>query len=128
MLGRTEYSAETAWEAPNMLLCRARHELLDQRPRWGGGKLAEPESQMLADWLIRDLGAAETTRAPVVETALGNPLSTEQLVAMLADGQWDRDEPPLPGTIQALLAARLELAGPAEQVPPEYAAAPSARF
>jgi DNA-binding SARP family transcriptional activator/tetratricopeptide (TPR) repeat protein len=138
MLDLIEYIAENACEAPILLLCLARHELLDHRPRWGGGKLnaasvtLEPltgaESEILADWLIRDLGAAETTRAPVVETARGNPLFTEQLVAMLADGQWDRDEPPLPGTIEALLAARLDLLGPAEQVTLEYAAALGDRF
>ena len=106
MLDLIEYIAENACEAPILLLCLARHELLDQRPQWGGGKLnaasvtleplTGPESQILTDWLIRDLGAAETTRARVVETARGNPLFTEQLVAMLADGQWDTGEPPLP--------------------------------
>ena len=138
MLDLIEYIAETAREAPILLLCLARHELLDHRPRWGGGKLnsasvtleplTEPESQVLADWLIRDLGAAQPARAPVVETARGNPLFTEQLVAMLADGPWDTGEPPLPGTIEALLAARLDLLGPAEQVTLEYAAALGDRF
>jgi class 3 adenylate cyclase len=138
MLDLVEYIAENVCEAPILLLCLARHELLDHRPRWGGGKLnaasvtleplTAPESQALAGWLIRDLGAAETARAPVVETARGNPLFTEQLVAMLADGQWDTGEPPLPGTIEALLAARLDLLGPAEQVTLEYAAALGDRF
>jgi DNA-binding SARP family transcriptional activator/tetratricopeptide (TPR) repeat protein len=133
MLDLIEYIADNAREAPILLLCLARHELLDQRPRWGGGKLnaasvtleplAGAESRALADWLIRDLGAAQAARAPVVETARGNPLFTEQLVAMLADGQWDRDEPPLPDTIEALLAARLDLLGPAERITLEYAAA-----
>ena len=127
MLDLIEYIAETACDAPILLLCLARHELLDQRPRWGGGKLnaasvtLEPltgeESSMLADWLIRDLGAAETTRERVIETARGNPLFTEQLVAMLADGQWDTGEPPLPGTIEALLAAGLDLLGRAGGLP-----------
>jgi DNA-binding SARP family transcriptional activator len=138
MLDLIEYVAENACEAPILLLCLARHELLDHRPQWGGGKLnaasvtlkplTEPESQTLADWLIRDLGAAETTRARVVETARGNPLFIEQLAAMLADGRWDRDEPPLPGTIEALLAARLDLLGPAERLTLEYAAALGGRF
>jgi DNA-binding SARP family transcriptional activator/class 3 adenylate cyclase/tetratricopeptide (TPR) repeat protein len=138
MLDLIEYIAENACEAPILLLCLARHELLDQRPQWGGGKLnaasvtleplTGPESQTLVDWLIADLGAAETTRARVVETARGNPLFTEQLVAMLADGRWDTGEPPLPGTIEALLAARLDLLGPAERVTLEYAAALGDRF
>jgi DNA-binding SARP family transcriptional activator/tetratricopeptide (TPR) repeat protein len=138
MLDLIEYIADNAREAPILLLCLARHELLDQRPQWGGGKLnaasvtLEPltgaEAQALADWLIRDLGAARTARAPVVETAGGNPLFTEQLVAMLADGQWDTADPPLPGTIEALLAARLDLLGPAERVTLEFAAALGDRF
>jgi DNA-binding SARP family transcriptional activator/tetratricopeptide (TPR) repeat protein len=139
MLDLIEYIAENTREAPILLLCLARHELLDQRPQWGGGKpnaasvtlqpLTEAESQALADWLIQDLGAAETTRVQVVvETARGNPLFTEQLVAMLADGQLDKGEPPLPDTIEALLAARLDLLGPAERVTLEYAAALGDRF
>jgi len=138
MLDLIEHIAENPREAPILLLCLARHELLDQRPQWGGGKLnaasvtLEPltgaESHALADWLIRDLGVAETTRAPVVETARGNPLFTEQLVAMLAEGQWDKDEPPLPGSIEALLAARLDLLGPAQRLTLEYAAALGDRF
>jgi class 3 adenylate cyclase/tetratricopeptide (TPR) repeat protein len=138
MLDLIEHIAENAHEAPILLLCLARHELLDHRPHWGGGKLnaasvtLEPlngaESQALADWLIRDLGAAEASRAPVIETARGNPLFTEQLVAMLADGHWEKDEPPLPDTIEALLAARLDLLGPAERLTLEYAAALGDRF
>jgi tetratricopeptide (TPR) repeat protein len=138
MLDLIEYIAENACEAPILLLCLARHELLDQRPQWGGGKLnatavaleplTGPESEVLAGWLIRDLGAADAARAQVVEAAQGNPLFVEQLVAMLADGQWDTDELPLPGTVEALLAARLDLLGPAERVVLEYASALGDRF
>jgi tetratricopeptide (TPR) repeat protein len=138
MLDLIEYVAENAREAPILLLCLARRELLDQRPPWGGGKLnattvtldplTGPESRMLADWLIRDLGAADATRARVVETAQGNPLFVEQLVAMLADGQQDGDELPLPGSVEALLAARLDLLGPAERVTLACASALGDRF
>lgn len=138
MLDLIEYIAENAREAPILLLCLARHELLDQRPQWGGGKLnattvtleplTEPESGMLAGWLIRDLGAAEATRARVVQAAEGNPLFVEQLVAMLADGQWDGGELQLPGSVEALLAARLDLLGPAERVTLECASALGDRF
>jgi DNA-binding SARP family transcriptional activator/tetratricopeptide (TPR) repeat protein len=138
MLDLIEYVAENAREAPILLLCLARQELLDQRPTWGGGKLnattvtleplTEPESGLLADWLIRDLGAAEGTRARVVQAAQGNPLFVEQLVAMLADSPWEGDEPQLPGSIEALLAARLDLLGPAERVTLECASALGDRF
>jgi DNA-binding SARP family transcriptional activator len=138
MLDLIESIAENAREAPIFLLCLARHELLDQRPSWGGGKLnattitleplTEPESGMLADWLIHDLGAADATRARVVQAAQGNPLFVEQLVAMLADGQGDGDELRLPGSVEALLAARLDLLGPAERLTLECASALGDRF
>jgi len=67
MLDLIEHIAENTREAPILLLCLARHELLDHRPHWGGGKpnatsvTLEPlngaQSQALADWLIRDTGA-----------------------------------------------------------------------
>jgi len=138
MLDLIEYIAENAREAPLFLLCLARRDLLDQRPRWGGGKpnattvtlepLTEPESGMLADWLIHDLGAATATPALVVRAAQGNPLFVEQLVAMLADGRSARDELQLPGSVEALLAARLDLLGPAERVTVEYASVLGDRF
>jgi DNA-binding SARP family transcriptional activator/tetratricopeptide (TPR) repeat protein len=138
MLDLIEYVAENAREAPIFLLCLARRELLDQRPLWGGGKpnvttvtlepLTEPESGMLADWLIRDLGASVATRAQVVQAAQGNPLFVEQLVAMLADGQRDGDGSQLPGSVEALLAARMDLLGPAERVTLEYASVLGDRF
>jgi tetratricopeptide (TPR) repeat protein len=47
---------------------------------------------------------------------------------MLAEGQWDTGEPPLPATIEALLAARLDLLGPGERVTLAYASALGDRF
>src|SRR6266545_5106309 len=69
-------------EAPMLLLCLARPELLDQRPDGAAG---------------------------------GNPLFLEQLVASLGEQRRDEGRPPLPPTIQALLAARLERLGPGER-------------
>jgi class 3 adenylate cyclase len=138
MLDLIEFVAEDAHDSPILLLCLARHELLDQRPQWGGGKLnatsialeplLETESEQLANWLIRDLGAAGASSAAVVEAAQGNPLFVEQLVAMLADGGWEPEDVPLPSTVEALLAARLERLGPGERLVLEHGSVLGDRF
>src|SRR5262249_45652500 len=56
------------------------------------------------------------------------PLFAEQLVAMLADGDRHGDEPPLPVAVEAVIAARFELLGPAERTALEYASALGERF
>jgi hypothetical protein len=71
-------------DAPLLILCTARPELLDQRPGWGGGKrnattislspLASDETaQLLASLLDRPLLPAET-QAELLMRAGGNPL------------------------------------------------------
>ena len=124
MLDLIEYVAEPVGEAPLFLLCLARTELLDHRPNWGGengremvtlSPLKQSESELLATWLIRDHGAAAATHE-VVEAAQGNPLFLEQLVALLADGGSTAGERQLPATVEAILAARLELLGPASRL------------
>src|SRR5439155_20134807 len=39
LLDLIEHVADWSRDAPILLLCLARHELLDQRPAWAGGKL-----------------------------------------------------------------------------------------
>src|SRR4029077_12427611 len=104
--------------------------LVERRPGWGTGKgrtviieltpLTRRESELLAVWLIRDRGAAGATDE-VVAAAQGNPLFVEQLIGMLADGVWRAGERQLPVTVEALLAARLELLGPAARLVLEHA-------
>jgi predicted ATPase/class 3 adenylate cyclase len=128
-LDLVEHVADLARDAPIVLLCMARPELLDVRPGWGGGKLNA------ASVLLEPLGPDETgellanllSRATVPHEALarlgqaceGNPLFAEELLSMLIDeGLLQRDRGgwtlsvagglPVPPTIHALLAARLE--------------------
>src|SRR5207244_1168144 len=54
-------------------------------------------------------------RDRVSETAQGNPLYTEQLVAMLAEPDADADLSRLPPTIDALITARLDRLDAAER-------------
>jgi class 3 adenylate cyclase/tetratricopeptide (TPR) repeat protein len=103
--------------APILLLCLARPELLDARPRWGGASLTlapltEPEARSLLDSLAAEWPVDEAAHEHVVRAAEGNPLFLEQMVAMLADGNATGDVPP---TVQALLAARLDTLEPVER-------------
>ncbi|MGH2429180.1 MAG: AAA family ATPase [Candidatus Limnocylindria bacterium] len=128
LLDFIEFLARWA-EAPTMILCLARHELLERRPAWGGGlpnatsivlePLGASESEQLIDALLGgSLPAA--LRRRVVDVTEGNPLFAEELVRLFvdrgvvrhADGRWEQAQPveavEIPQSIQALLAARLD--------------------
>jgi class 3 adenylate cyclase/tetratricopeptide (TPR) repeat protein len=120
-LDLVEHVADLSRDAPILLLCMARPELLDARPVWGGGKLnatnvlLEPlrpdETAQLLGALGGDL--PDGLRGRILEAAGGNPLFVEEMVAVAAEGDGDVAVPP---TIQALLAARLDQLDPAERV------------
>jgi class 3 adenylate cyclase/tetratricopeptide (TPR) repeat protein len=110
LLDLVEHVATWTRDAPLFLLCLSRPELIDERPAWSGESITlEPLSGDEADQLIESLlgGAelADATRARIREVAEGNPLFVEQLLAMLAEGG---DPTHVPGTVQALIAARLD--------------------
>jgi class 3 adenylate cyclase/tetratricopeptide (TPR) repeat protein len=129
-LDLVEHLAEWSREAPLLLLCLARPELLDARPAWGGGKLnatslfLEPLSEDETERLIDNLPVrlADETRARIGTAADGNPLFVEQMLAMLTDEIEVGVELEIPPTIQALLAARLDRLPPAERATLERAA------
>jgi class 3 adenylate cyclase/tetratricopeptide (TPR) repeat protein len=115
-----EHVADFSRDAPILLLCMARPDLLDKRTAWGGGKLnasnvlLEPLPADDADELLTALapgGLDAGLRARILEAADGNPLFVEEMVAMVGERKADRDggaEIDVPPTIQALLAARLD--------------------
>jgi class 3 adenylate cyclase/tetratricopeptide (TPR) repeat protein len=119
-LDLVEHVADLSRDAPILLLCSARPELLDRRPGWAGGKvnattvLLEPLRPDDADTLIESLGDVGATLADRIrEAAEGNPLFVEQMVALVEEsGNGDVVVPP---TIQALLAARLDQLEPPER-------------
>jgi len=118
LLDLIEHVSRWSRDAPILLVCIARPELLEERPRWEGTIIRlEPLSSDEATELLAALDGAGALspelRARVAETAQGNPLYVEQLVAMLAESDAELTE--LPPTIQALLAARLDLLEPAER-------------
>ena len=114
LLDLVDYLAVFSSGHPILLVCVARPELLETRPSWA----APGHPVLVLDPLPQDharrLVAAAGELAPgaaerIVETAEGNPLFLEQLVAVgAAPGE-------LPSSIQAVLAARLGRLEPGER-------------
>ena len=127
-LDLVEHVADLARDAPILLLCMARPELLDGRPGWAGGKLnassilleplAPAESRELVGNLVDELTPDASAR--ISAACEGHPLFAEELIAMLIDegllrpedGRWGlvgvEGPLPVPPTIQALLGARVD--------------------
>jgi class 3 adenylate cyclase/tetratricopeptide (TPR) repeat protein len=120
LLDLVEHVADLARDAPVLLLCMARAELLEKRPAWGGGKwnattvLLEPLDAVESEQLLEELGGVDQAlRERVTAAAEGNPLFLEEMLALArASGNREVSVPP---TIQALLAARLDQLDPAER-------------
>ena len=118
-----EHVADLSRDAPILLLCVARPELLDRRVGWGGGKLnattslLEPLDALATDLLIEALLAGgeldDTLRTRIREAAGGNPLFVEEMLALVRES--GNGQVTVPPTIQALLAARLDQLEPSER-------------
>ena len=103
---------------PLLLVCLARDELLERRPGWGGGRrnataislepLTADETRELVAALMpkSDNGGGEVV-PQVAERSGGNPLFAEEMVNRLIEEDTVEAEA-LPGTVQSLLAARLD--------------------
>ena len=130
LLDLIDHISDLSRDAPILLVCLARPELLDARPAWGGGKmnatsvllepLAGPDTELLLSNLLGETELAEEARARILEAAEGNPLFIEEMLEMLIDdgllerrnGSWvatqDLTDLDVPPTIHVLLAARLD--------------------
>jgi class 3 adenylate cyclase len=123
LLELIEHIAEWSRDAPMMLLCSARDELLDLRPTWGGGlrnattaflePLSEHDSEELIGHLAADQPIDEPTAHRLALMAGGNPLFVEQLLATIGSGQ-QLDVSAL-STIHAVISARLDALSPPER-------------
>ncbi|HKY12742.1 MAG TPA: adenylate/guanylate cyclase domain-containing protein [Gaiellaceae bacterium] len=130
-----DHVTDLARDAPMLLLCVARPELLDNRPGWGGGKLnsttmllealTEEESARLVDNLLLTRIDGDMKQR-IATAAEGNPLFLEEMLAMVADGS--NGDLAVPPTIQALLAARLDRLAPEERTVVECAAVQGQEF
>ena len=123
-----DHLVDWASGVPLLLVCTARPELYERVPGWGGGKrnsatislpsLTDEQTAILIGFLLDQAALPAETQAAILERAGGNPLYTEEFVRMLIDrGFLERrgavwrltaEEVPLPETIQALVAARLD--------------------
>ena len=119
-LDLVEHVADLSRDAPLLLFCMARPELLDRRPAWGGGKmnattvLLEPLDASETDTLLAAHGGVDQSlRDRIREASEGNPLFVEEMLALVRDSRSAEIE--VPPTIQALLAARLDQLEPAER-------------
>lgn len=115
---------------PMLVLCTARPELYERYTRWGGGKrnattltlapLSDDDMERLISALSPGSGVPVEVQDVVRERADGNPLYAEEFLAMLGDREltpgevpWGggldaRVDMPFPGSIQAIIAARLD--------------------
>jgi class 3 adenylate cyclase/tetratricopeptide (TPR) repeat protein len=108
-----------AWvrDAPILILCLARPELLDVHPNWGGGRLRSTtielealpreDSEELVDTLLAESSLPLDVRAELLAKTEGNPLFVEETIRMLTEGDAD-GHASIPETVQALIAARID--------------------
>ena len=122
-----EYLPMAIGSRPVLLLVVTRPELFDVRPNFAQGlpgarridvqPLAEADCLALVEQLVGEPGVAKDLSDRVAVSAEGNPLFVEELVRMLIDGRHlgqDASALPMPPTIQAVLAARLDRLDSAE--------------
>jgi len=134
LLDLIDHVAANSSGAPLLLVCTARPDLRERRAVWSRVSLqveleplTDEEAGLVAKNLLGDADLPDAARRRIVEAAEGNPLFVEQLLSMLIDdgllrqeqGRWvatgDISELAIPGTIQALLAARLDMLSPPER-------------
>jgi class 3 adenylate cyclase/tetratricopeptide (TPR) repeat protein len=128
---------------PLLLIATARPELLEMRPSWGGGlrnasllwlePLPAADTGRLLDELL-GMPLPDSLREVVVTHAEGNPFFAEELLSTLIDGgilaqhdgRWQVADAPagfeIPDTVQAVLAARMDLLPPTEKAALQAAA------
>ncbi|MDO8484870.1 MAG: adenylate/guanylate cyclase domain-containing protein [Candidatus Limnocylindrales bacterium] len=134
-LNLLDHLVEAIREAPVLLLCSARHELLEGHAEWSESHagelivlepLSDADSGLIIEQLLGQAGLDPTVVGRITAAAEGNPLFVEQMVSMLIDtGVLRREgetwvasaasEISVPPTIHALLAARFDSLGVAEK-------------
>jgi len=136
LLDLLEEIAERA-QGSLFLVCTARPELTDRHPTWGGGRrsfsglflgpLGDDSARLLVGYLLDVDGLPEKTRTQILARAEGNPFFLEEMLRHLIDGggivregdRWKATDElvrvELPDTVQAVLAARIDLLEPREK-------------
>jgi class 3 adenylate cyclase/tetratricopeptide (TPR) repeat protein len=106
-----EAAALLTRDAPLLLLCIARPELVDRRPTWAAPIRLEPLEPEEAEELVPDT-FDDDLRSRIARAAGGNPLFLTEMVAMAKEAA---GEVTVPATLRALLVARLEQLDPDER-------------
>ncbi len=140
MLAFLEYLTEAADDAPILVLATARPEVFSAHPTWGAGRpnattislspLTPDEMQGLLGALLERSVLPASTQGVLTARAGGNPLFALEYVRMLADrGPLDTsDAVPVPDSVQALIAARLDALPPDRRARLQDAAVVGDRF
>jgi class 3 adenylate cyclase len=137
LLDLLEYIVDLGTDAPLLLLCPARPELLEARPGWGGNREAstvihlEGLSGDACERLVEALPGGSVLpaglRARILAAAEGNPLYVEEMLGMLVDDGYlvdgargweaagDLDQLEVPLSVRALLSARIDSLPTAER-------------
>ncbi|HYY45073.1 MAG TPA: adenylate/guanylate cyclase domain-containing protein [Actinomycetota bacterium] len=128
-----EHLVEWTTGVPLLVMTTARPELYDKHPSWAGGirnaatislsPLSKEKTSELVSALLSTAVLPSEMHAALIDRAGGNPLYAEEFVHMLTDrGMLERRGPvvslpnggniPLPDSVQALIAARLDTLSP----------------
>jgi len=118
LLDLVEHVAEWSQDAPILMLCLARPELLETHPDWGAERAnattlaLEPLSTTDCSALIAQLPGGELltdeARARITDFAGGNPFAVEQLLALQAEDPRFAGQLTSPPSIRTLLGARID--------------------
>ncbi len=149
MLRFVELIGATVRDVPLLVVCTARPELVDREPGWAGAlsgvlaiSLSPLRDESIAILYAQMFGQAtfspELLR-PLVELADGMPLYAQEYGRMLvergtlrqADHNWimeSSDELPMPDSVHAVIANRIDLLDPAERGVLQAASVVGARF
>jgi predicted ATPase/class 3 adenylate cyclase len=138
LLDLIEYLVGWIQDAPVLVLCLARPELLDRQPNWvapNGNKtaislepLTEAEAEALLDLLRGETAISPELLARIRQAAEGNPLFVEHMLAMTIEAGAPAAELAMPPSIQALLDARLDRLDPRERAVIERASVVGKEF
>lgn len=125
LLDLVDYLVATTEDAPALLVCVARPDILELRPDWAEvehlplAPLSSDAAAQIIDNLLGGAQIADDACERIVTAAEGNPLFVEQLLSMMIDdglllleeGVWrtgDLQTGWVPPTIHALISARLD--------------------
>src|SRR6516165_111059 len=137
LLDLVEHVADTSAGVPLLIICAARHEVLDDPPGFLAGRhgahvielqeLSRTDTARVLKNLVGDLQLPAALEDRILSVADGNPLFAEQMISMLIDSgmilELDRgwefaggyDDVTVPPNISSLLASRLDRLPPIER-------------